>query len=228
MLAKVVEGEKAQTLIARFDQTLTAMSSMLNTLLDINQIDSRAVRVAKVTFPVRELLDVLRDEFACLAEDHRISLHVVCSLWVYSDRRLLEQMIRNLLSNALKYAIGGKVLLGCRRRNGMLSIEVCDTGAGIPAEELRAIFEEYRQLDNAARERSQGLGLGLSIVKGLGTLLEHRVYVVLSQAADRSSASNLPCLKAGVKTEWKSSTCRSTESCCCSSPRRDFNHRGRS
>jgi two-component system CheB/CheR fusion protein len=69
------------------------------------------------------------------------------------------------------------VLLGCRRRNGMLSIEVCDTGPGIPGEELHAIFEEYRQLDNAARERSQGLGLGLSIVKGLGNLLEHRVDV---------------------------------------------------
>jgi two-component system, chemotaxis family, CheB/CheR fusion protein len=178
MLAKVVEGEKAQKLIARFDQTLAAMSGMLNTLLDINQIDSGAVRVAKVTFPVSELLDVLRDEFGCLAEDHKISLHVVpCSLSVHSDPRLLEQMIRNLLSNALKYAIGGRVLLGCRRRNGMLSIEVCDTGPGIPGEELHAIFEEYRQLDNAARERSQGLGLGLSIVKGLGNLLEHRVYV---------------------------------------------------
>ena len=178
MLAKVVEGEKAQKLIARFDQTLGAMSGMLNTLLDINQIDSGAVRVAKVTFPVSELFDLLRDEFACLAEDHEISLHVVpCSLLVHSDPRLLEQMIRNLLSNALKYAIGGRVLLGCRRRNGMLSIEVCDTGPGIPGEELHAIFEEYRQLDNAARERSQGLGLGLSIVKGLGNLLEHRVYV---------------------------------------------------
>src|ERR1700691_244852 len=178
MLAKVVEGEKAQKLIARFDQTLGAMSGMLNTLLDINQIDSGAVRVAKVKFPLSELFDVLRDEFACLAEDHKISLHVVpCSLSVHSDPRLLEQMIRNLLSNALKYAIGGRVLLGCRRRNGMLSIEVCDTGPGIPGEELHAIFEEYRQLDNAARERSQGLGLGLSIVKGLGNLLEHRVYV---------------------------------------------------
>jgi two-component system CheB/CheR fusion protein len=178
MLAKVVEGEGAQKLIARFDQTLAAMSGMLSTLLDINQIDSGAVRVAKVTFPVGELFDLMRDEFACLAEDHKISLHVVsCSLSVHSDPRLLEQMIRNLLSNALKYTIGGRVLLGCRRRNGMLSIEVCDTGPGIPGDELQAIFEEYRQLDNAARERSQGLGLGLSIVKGLGALLEHRVYV---------------------------------------------------
>jgi two-component system CheB/CheR fusion protein len=178
LLAKVVVGEAAQKLIARFDQTLTGMSSMLNTLLDINQIDSGAVRVEKATFRMSDLFDVLRDEFACHAEDQNVVLRVMpCSLLIRSDPRLLEQMIRNLLSNALKYTKRGKVLLGCRRRNGKLSIEVCDTGPGIPDEELHAIFEEYRQLDNAARERSQGLGLGLSIVKGLGNLLEHRVYV---------------------------------------------------
>ena len=71
-------------------------------------------------------------------------------------------MIRNLLSNALKYTKHGKVLLGCRRRGGMLSIEIWDTGIGIPEDEFQAIFEEYHQLDNAARERSHGLGLGLS------------------------------------------------------------------
>jgi two-component system, chemotaxis family, CheB/CheR fusion protein len=178
LLAKVVEGEGTQKLIARFDQTLSGMSSMLNTLLDINQIDSGAVRVEKVTFRIGDLFDVLRDEFACHAEDQKVALHVMpCSLSIHSDPRLLEQMIRNLLSNALKYTKRGKVLLGCRRRNGKVSIEICDTGPGIPKEELHAIFEEYRQLDNAARERSQGLGLGLSIVKGLGNLLEHRVYV---------------------------------------------------
>ena len=178
LLAKVVEGEAAQKLIARFDQTLTGMSSMLNTLLDINQIDSGSVRVEKAAFRIGDLFDVLRDEFACHAEDQNVALHVMpCSLSIRSDPRLLEQMIRNLLSNALKYTKRGKVLLGCRRRNGKVSIEVCDTGPGIPEEELHAIFEEYRQLDNAARERSQGLGLGLSIVKGLGNLLEHRVYV---------------------------------------------------
>jgi two-component system, chemotaxis family, CheB/CheR fusion protein len=178
LLAKVVEGDAAQKLIARFDQTLTGMSSMLNTLLDINQIDSGSVRVEKAAFRIGDLFDVLRDEFACHAEDQNVALHVMpCSLSIRSDPRLLEQMIRNLLSNALKYTKRGKVLLGCRRRNGKVSIEVCDTGPGIPEEELHAIFEEYRQLDNAARERSQGLGLGLSIVKGLGNLLEHRVYV---------------------------------------------------
>ena len=102
---------------------------------------------------------------------------VRCGLSVHSDPRLLEQMLRNLLSNALKYTRRGKVLLGCRRRGGTLSIEVWDTGIGIAEQDLQAIFEEYHQLDNAARERSRGLGLGLSIVQRLATLLGHPVHV---------------------------------------------------
>ena len=102
---------------------------------------------------------------------------VKCGLSIYSDPHLLEQMIRNLLSNALKYTEHGKVLLGCRRRDGMLLIKVGDTGVGIPTEELQAIFDEYHQLNNAARERSRGLGLGLSIVQRLGNMLGHRVRV---------------------------------------------------
>ena len=154
------------------------MSGMLNTLLDINQIEAGTVHAEMVDFPINDLLDRLRDEFTYHAQAQRLALRVVpCSLSIHSDPRLLEQMIRNLLSNALKYTKRGKVLLGCRRHEGMLSIEVWDTGIGIPDEELQAIFEEYHQLDNAARERSRGLGLGLSIVQRLGNLLGHRVRV---------------------------------------------------
>src|SRR6202035_720998 len=100
-----------------------------------------------------------------------------CALSIRSDPRLLEQMIRNLLSNAMKYTLQGKVLVGCRRHGGQLRIEIWDTGIGIPASELQAIFEEYHQLDNAARQRSRGLGLGLAIVQRLGNLLGHQVHV---------------------------------------------------
>jgi two-component system CheB/CheR fusion protein len=86
-------------------------------------------------------------------------------------------MIRNLLSNALKYTAHGKVLLGCRRRNGRLRIEVWDTGAGIPEDKFEEIFEEYRQLGNGGHDRTRGLGLGLSIVRRLGGLLGHKVDV---------------------------------------------------
>jgi two-component system CheB/CheR fusion protein len=86
-------------------------------------------------------------------------------------------MIRNLLSNALKYTRQGRILFGCRRHDGWLSIQVWDTGTGIAPEQLQAIFEEFHQLDNPARERSRGQGLGLSIVERLGRLLGHQVRV---------------------------------------------------
>ncbi|HET6609402.1 MAG TPA: chemotaxis protein CheB [Rhodopila sp.] len=178
LLARVVEGERAQKLVGRFDETLGAIEGMLNTMLDINQIEAGTVHAEPVTFPLNELLDRLKDEFTYHAQAKGLVLRVVpCSLSIHSDPRLLEQMIRNLVSNALKYTKRGKVLLGCRRHKGMLSIEVCDTGIGIPDKDLQTIFEEYHQLDNAARERSRGLGLGLSIVQRLGTLLGHRVRV---------------------------------------------------
>jgi two-component system CheB/CheR fusion protein len=178
LLAKLVHGDGERKLVARIDETLGGMSGMLNTLLDINQIEAGVIRAEKTTFSVNDLLDKLRDEFGYSAQAKRLSLRVVsCSASITSDPRLLEQMIRNLLSNALKYTKHGKVLLGCRRRNRVLSIEIWDTGVGIPAEELQAIFDEYHQLDNAARERSRGLGLGLSIVQRLGNLLAHRVRV---------------------------------------------------
>ena len=178
LLAKAVEGEKSQKLVARLGGTLEAMSGMLNTLLDINQIEAGTIRSEVVSFPINDLLDRLKNEFAYHAQAQGLDMRVVsCGLSIRSDPRLLEQMIRNLLSNALKYTKHGKVLLGCRRREGMLSIEIWDTGIGIPDDELQAIFEEYHQLDNAAHDHNRGLGLGLSIVQRLGNLLGHGVRV---------------------------------------------------
>ncbi len=178
LLAKCVEGERAQKLVARLDETLGGMAGMLNALLDINQIEAGTVRAQIVRFVVNDLLDQMKGEFAYHAQARGLVFHVVpCSLSIESDPQLLEQMTRNLVSNALKYTQRGKVLLGCRRRKGLLSIEIWDTGIGVPSEELQAIFEEYHQLDNAAREPSRGLGLGLNIVQRLGELLGHRIRV---------------------------------------------------
>lgn len=178
LLEKTVEGEDAKKLLVRLEGTVSVMSSMLNTLLDINQIDAGAVRAEMVGFPVNDLLNRLKDEFAYHAQALGLEMRVVpCGLVIYTDPRLLEQMIRNLLNNALKYTNSGKVLLGCRRHKDALNIEIWDSGVGIPENELQSIFDEYHQLNNAARERGRGLGLGLSIVRRLSNLLGHRVGV---------------------------------------------------
>ena len=178
LLAKSVTGERPMVLLQRFDETLGAMSGMLNALLDINKIEAGTVQAEKTVVQISEIFDRLRDEFAYLAQAKRLELRVVaCSLSIETDPLLLEQMIRNLLANALKYTKTGKILLGCRRQRDRVAIEIWDTGLGIPDEALQAIFEEYHQLDNPARERSRGLGLGLSIVQRLGALLGHRVRV---------------------------------------------------
>jgi two-component system CheB/CheR fusion protein len=179
LLAKAVTGEREQELLRRQDQTLGAMTGMLNTLLDINQIEAGVVRPEMFAFPVNNVLDRLRDEFTYLAEAQGLALHVVrCGASITSDPRLLEQMMRNLISNALKYTPKGGILVGCRRRKGLLSIEIWDTGIGIAEADQAAIFEEYHQVGNAARERSRGMGLGLSIVQRLSDLLHHRVRVL--------------------------------------------------
>jgi len=177
-LAATVVGDREQRLIGRLDETLAAMTGMLDALLDINQIEAGTVRADITTFPVNELFGRMRNEFSVAAQAQSLTLRVVpCGLWIRSDPRLLEQMLRNLLANALKYTRQGKVLLGCRRHGNVLSIKVYDTGIGIAATELQAIFEEYHQLDNPARERGRGLGLGLAIVQRLANMLGHRVRV---------------------------------------------------
>lgn len=178
MLAKTVNSETAKQLVARQEQTLGAALHMLNTLLDINQIEKGVIRPELATFSLNDLFERLKEEFAYHAQAQALTFRVVpCALFIRSDARLLEQMLRNIISNAFKHTAHGKILLGCRRRAGKLSIEVWDTGVGIADEHLQSIFEEYVQVDNPARERERGVGLGLSIVQRLGRLLDHRVSV---------------------------------------------------
>ena len=177
-LAMILKDEEALGLVARSEQALTGMSSLLNTLLDINQLEVGRIRPEFVDFPLDELLRRLKSEFGAPMQANGLDWRALpCRRAIRTDPRLLEQMIRNLLSNAVKYTKKGGVLLGCRRRGDQLRIEIWDTGIGIPQEQLRAIFEEFHQLDNPARESNRGLGLGLAIVQRLGNLLGHTVDV---------------------------------------------------
>lgn len=178
LLEKCVVDESARTLVRRLDETIAAMSSLLDKLLDINQLEAGTVRPEISDFPIDAVLGELRSEFLFHTVTNQLDWRVVSSsLIVHSDPRLLEQILRNLLSNAVKYTERGKLLLGCRRHGDKVRIEIWDTGAGIPESELQAIFKEFHQLDNPARERSKGLGLGLAIVHRLTNLLGHAVSV---------------------------------------------------
>lgn len=178
ILAKSVKDEAVLALIRKLDEPLQVMSGMLNTLLDINQLESGNITPKIVAFPVNSLLETLKTSFAYHVSAKQLDWRVVASgLHIRSDPRLLEQTIRNLLWNAVKYTPSGKILLGCRRRGDKVRIEVWDTGIGIPADRLQDIFEEFHQVDNSARERSLGLGLGLAIVQRIANILSHTIDV---------------------------------------------------
>ncbi|MDD2875952.1 MAG: chemotaxis protein CheB [Acidiphilium sp.] len=172
LLARAVTGTAAEPLVGRLEQTLGVMTGMLNTLLDINEIEAGVVKVAPSRFTVDAVFDSLRQEFTDVARAHGLDLRVMsCSVIIETDRLLLVQILRNLVSNAIKYTKQGRVLVGCRRLGGRARIEIWDTGIGIPEGELQAIFEEYHQVDNATHNRTLGLGLGLAIVRRLADLL---------------------------------------------------------
>ena len=193
LLARTVVSEKQERLIGRFDETLAAMTGMLNALLDINQIEAGIVRGEIIDFSLGDLLSRLGHEFRYLAQAKKLDLRLVeTSTRIRSDPRLIEQMIRNLVANALKYTNSGKVLIGCRRHGGTASIEVWDSGVGIADDELKAIFDEYHQIDNAAHEAFKGLGLGLSIVKRLSDLLHHHVSVRSTPSKGSMFAIDVP------------------------------------
>lgn len=178
LLARSVQGDTALGLVGRLDESLKAMSGMLNTLLDINQMDSGALNVAKAAFLVDEVLHRLLAELSYQAEAEGVVLTLVrSSLWVDSDPSLLEQMVRNLLANALKFMKRGRIVFGCRKRDGRVRIEVWDSGVGIGPDQLKSVFQPYHQIMNPTLERRAGLGLGLSIVARLAELLDHTVGV---------------------------------------------------
>jgi CheY-like chemotaxis protein/anti-sigma regulatory factor (Ser/Thr protein kinase) len=160
--------------VSRMRMTLRGMGNLLNSLLDTSRLEAGAVPVELVTLRVQDLFDRLNNEFQGAARAKGLELRLrSTTLTVTSDSTLLGRMLSNLMANAVKYTSRGCILVGCRRRGRLVEIQVHDTGIGIAAEHQQAVFEEFVQLDNTARNREQGLGLGLSIVSRAAQLLNH-------------------------------------------------------
>ena len=151
-----------------------ALGNLLNSLLDISRLDVAGAKPDVRNFPLSPLFDRLSAAFRPSLNERQLRLRMrPGSYWVHSDPVMLERMIGNLLANAIRYTpVGGRILIGSRYRSGQVSIEVRDSGIGIAEENQRAIFGEFFQVGNSAREAQNGLGLGLSIVDRLARALE--------------------------------------------------------
>ncbi|HJZ45060.1 MAG TPA: NahK/ErcS family hybrid sensor histidine kinase/response regulator [Hyphomicrobiaceae bacterium] len=168
-------GGPEATLVRNIDASMEAVEEILNVLIEISRLDAGRLEPDITAFPLEEVFERLAVEFSPLAREKGLELRIVpTSLAVRSDRRLLRRVLQNLLSNAIKYTPAGKVLLGVRRRGDTITVQVCDSGPGIPSSKRTLIFKEFERLEETASS-VRGLGLGLSIVERIGKVLGHRI-----------------------------------------------------
>jgi CheY-like chemotaxis protein len=181
-LRRLISEADALDALDQQELAIGSMSRLLNALLDISKLESGAIKPDITDFQVAALFDELRGEFATLARSKGLQFAVeVSAESVHSDPSLVGQILRNLVANAIKYTKSGTVCLVCRRERDIVRIDVRDSGIGIPAEQLRYIYDEFYQVGVGANSSRDGYGLGLSIVQrlvkvlGLGIDVESQV-----------------------------------------------------
>lgn len=173
-----LKDAKALAIVEDIDAVSISTGRLLNALLDVSQLEAGDIKPNAEDYPVQEILHRVARSFEPTALQKNLKLTVVKSKsYIHSDPVLLERIIGNFTSNAVRYTDEGSILIGCRHRGDNLSIEVLDTGSGIPDVEQKAIFEDFYQVHNKERDRGKGLGLGLAIARRLasrlGVIIEH-------------------------------------------------------
>jgi signal transduction histidine kinase/DNA-binding NarL/FixJ family response regulator len=163
-------------LVARVDVAVSAMNELFNALLDMSKLEAGMLDVSLTEFPVERLFKQMETTFADAAREKGLWLRIVPSgAWIRSDFILLERILLNLVSNAVRYTARGGIVIGCRRRGKLVRLDIWDSGMGIPEKDQQDIFREFYQLAGPEIPHQGGLGLGLAIVDRLGRLLDHPV-----------------------------------------------------
>ncbi|NIB38587.1 hybrid sensor histidine kinase/response regulator [Pseudomaricurvus alkylphenolicus] len=163
-------------LVEHLADSLHNAESLIRDLFDIAKIDAGIVKKYTSNFPLDQVLDSLSKDFAVLAHEREIGFRShSCGLTVHTDRKLLRRILQNLLSNALRYTPSGRVVIGCRRLKDAVRIEVWDTGVGIPKDDIKDIFTEFKRFSRPGQD--EGMGLGLATVHRLCLLLELPIEV---------------------------------------------------
>ena len=211
-LQRLPLGPAASEALAQQELAITGMSRLVNALLDISKLESGAIHPEVTDFTVRSLFEQLRREFVAPALDKGLELRVEsCEESVHSDPSLVGQILRNLISNAIKYTRWGRVHLRCLRETEVVRLEVLDTGIGIPEDQVPYIFDEFFQVGsgggNAARD---GYGLGLSIVNRLVKLLDVKLGVQSTPGKGSSFRLDLPASRVRLCAPAAASAQRTT------------------
>ena len=177
-LDKHLNGTALQPTVKNMMRAIDALEQSFSAMLDISKLDAGVIEANLQSFPIRDLFRVLHMHCSGQAEELGLSLRFKPGgKIVTSDPQLLQRVLSNLIHNAIRYTREGGVVVVVRSRDGQDSIEVWDTGIGIPEDELPRVFDEFYQVTNPGRDRSRGLGMGLAIVKRLVLLMGHSLEV---------------------------------------------------
>jgi len=192
-LQEVAIEKETQHLAEQIGKSVEALVDMFDELLDISKFDAGMVKAVKQHFLLQDVFDRLQTEFLPLANDKNLRFNMIkTSAMVYSDPNLLERILRNLISNAIRYTDYGEVKVVCNNENGLLMLDVVDTGVGIKPENIPYIFDEYYQVSNQNRDRLKGLGLGLAIVRRMELLLDCHITVISEPGLGSAFSFEIP------------------------------------
>jgi signal transduction histidine kinase len=201
VLARTPLTPQQHELLASVSAAGHASAEMLNTLLDFSRIEAGVIEPQIQAFAIQPLLNKIEREFERQANERGLAYRSrETELVVHSDPTLIELILRNLVSNAIRYTERGGLLVGCRRRGGQVLLEVWDTGIGIEPSQQREVFREFHQLGNPERDRRKGLGLGLAIVSGLVRTLGHEL--TLDSTVQRGTVFRLSMPLATAASPW--------------------------
>ncbi|MBK3736731.1 PAS domain S-box protein [Azospirillum brasilense] len=193
LLLKEPIPEDARRIATQLRDTVASLGGLLDCLLDISKLEAGLVTPHSAPVEVGSIMERLHNEFRAVAASSGLTLRTVpVRLSACTDGGLLERVLRNLLTNAIRYTKQGRVLFGARRRGGALRFEVWDTGIGIPENQLDRIFQDFYQIGNAARDRREGLGMGLSIARRLIHMLGGTIEVTSAPGKGSCFAVALP------------------------------------
>jgi PAS domain S-box-containing protein len=170
--------EKSTEVVQKMTKSIRAMGDLLDTLQDVSKLESGTIEPSPTRFLLQEVFDDLVVDSESFASERFLKLDIQpTDIIVNTDRALLLRILENLVSNAIRYTEQGSVTVSASVNLQNVQIDVIDTGIGIPESAIGKIFEEYTQLNNPARDRNKGLGLGLNLVKRISTLLNCRLTV---------------------------------------------------